>query len=103
MCNKIKQILHLQTTLSANPPPLCKADSGASKHYIRELDEDLLDNVVVDDGPAVTLPDKSILKSNKSGFIPVPQLSQKARQAHIIPGLTNSSLLSMGQLCDDNC
>ena len=32
-----------------------------------------------------------------------PDLSPAGRQGHIIPALKSSSLLSLGQLCDDNC
>ena len=30
-------------------------------------------------------------------------LSTRAKTVHILPNLTNASLLSIGQLCDDNC
>ena len=29
--------------------------------------------------------------------------SKQAQKAHILPGLKSSSLISLGQLCDDNC
>jgi hypothetical protein len=33
----------------------------------------------------------------------MPSLPQAARQAHILPGLAQHSLLSVGQMCDSGC
>ena len=45
-------------------------------------------------GPSVTLP----------GHPPFPNgLSARAKKAHVLDGITNASLLSIGQLCNDNC
>jgi hypothetical protein len=33
----------------------------------------------------------------------MPSLPHTARQAHILPGLAQHSLLSVGQLCDSGC
>jgi len=49
------------------------------------------------------LPNNEILTSNISGYIPIKQLSAPAQQAYVLPSLTNTSLLSIGQLCNDNC
>ena len=102
-CNKIKQQLHSLNNISVNPQYTCKADSGATKHYIREKDFSLLTDVQCSDGPTVKLPDNSVLKSTKSGLLPIPNVTVEGRRAHIIPGLQSASLLSMGQLCDDDC
>ena len=32
-----------------------------------------------------------------------PHLTQTAKSGYIVPGLKNSSLLSIGKLCDDHC
>ena len=50
----------------------------------------------------MALPNKSIITSSKKGLLPIPT-NKTAKPALILPGLTNSSLLSIGQLCDDNC
>jgi hypothetical protein len=33
----------------------------------------------------------------------IPQLPQDARRTHLLPGLTHSSLVSIGKLCDEGC
>ena len=33
----------------------------------------------------------------------LPQVPEQGRQAHLLPGLTHSSLISIGQLCDVGC
>ena len=40
----------------------------------------------------------------KSGILPLHDLlSTTVKQASVLEGLSNASLLSIGQLCDDNC
>ena len=68
-CNKIKQQLHSLNNISVNPQYTCKADSGATKHYIREKDFSLLTDVQCIDGPIIKLPDNSVLKSTKKWSI----------------------------------
>ncbi len=56
------------------------------------------------DGPSVTLPNNSTLKSNEEGNIPLsPLLSNNALKALIIPGLKCSLLISLGQIVNDYC
>ena len=43
------------------------------------------------------------LRSNISGQLPIKNLSTTATTAHVLPNLKSASLLSMGQLCDDDC
>ena len=48
------------------------------------------------------MPNGSQLQATKAGTIPLhPTLSQQATTTHIVPGLNSSSLISLGQLCDD--
>ena len=82
-----------------------KADSGATNHYIKPIHERYLISVEhVHNGPLVRLPNNEQLPITKKGLLPLPTVpSQRAQQANILPLLTNSSLLSIGQLCDDDC
>ena len=81
-----------------------KADSGASKHFVTSRDKPILSHVSKSTSTAVVLPNRTALASNTVGTLNLhPNISAKASQAHILPGLTNSSLLSIGQLCDDGC
>ena len=83
---------------------VAKADSGATNHYWRDIDKKVLNNIKPFDGPNVTLPNNSSLKSNEEGEIPLsPLLSSKAQKTSIIPGLKSSSLISLGQIADDGC
>ena len=63
-----------------------------------------LTDIVDANGPDISLPDNTTLTATKNGILPLPAvLSTQARTASIVPGLNNSSLLSVPQLCDDGC
>ena len=54
--------------------------------------------------PDVHQPDNMVLKTQGTGLVPIDEtLSPEATRAMILPELKSSSLISMGQLCDDNC
>jgi hypothetical protein len=55
-------------------------------------------------GPIVTLPDSTSIPASHSGQLPLhASLSSRAQKAHVLRGITNLSLISLGQLCDDDC
>ena len=55
-------------------------------------------------GPRVGLPDGLVMETLETGILPLNNfLSTMAKTGNILSGLTNSSLLSIGQLCDDDC
>ena len=81
-----------------------KANSGTSKHFVKENEKDVLSSMREDNCMSVVLPNKMELNSNIVGTLPLSStLTSQAVQANILPGMTNNSLLSIGQLCDDNC
>ena len=81
-----------------------KADSGATSHYIRPQDTSFLQNIQTFNGPKVFQPDKTTLSITHRGLLNLPhQLSLQSKIANILPGLSNSSLLSVGKLCNDDC
>ena len=52
----------------------------------------------------VFLPNGKDIGITKSGQLPLTQnLTNDAKRAYILPNLAHTSLLSVGQLCDDNC
>ena len=52
----------------------------------------------------VSLPNGDCLRSTTDACsLALPQLPAEARDAHILPGLTHSSLVSIGKLCDAGC
>ena len=93
--------------IALTPPPrttvIAKGDSAATNHYWALRDTMVLDDVRDDtNGPTVILPDTSTLTATKKGRLPIPNLSPQARKTAIFDNLQNS-LISLGQLCDDNC
>ena len=54
--------------------------------------------------PSVQLPNGEIIHSTANAQLPLsPELSKCAKQALILPKLSSSNLVSVGQLCDDGC
>ena len=81
-----------------------KADSGAAFNFLMPSHANLLGNVkALENGQIATLPDKSTIQASHQGTLPFKNLSPKATTALVYPGLTNESLLSIGQFCDDGC
>ena len=95
--------------LTVIPPHLpsitLKADTGASKNYIKPNEKYILsERKQISNGPQVKLPDGTAMSTLETGILPLDQfLSKTAKTGNVLQGLTNSSLLSIGQLCDDNC
>ena len=85
---------------------LLKADTGASAHYLAQKDMHKLgiENVKLTTTPKlVQLPTQDIMKSSHDATLNIAQVSIPAKTATVYPKITGSSLLSIGQLCDDNC
>ena len=88
-----------------NNPITFKADSGASKHYLKINDMHVLTHMTdVAKSRQVTLPNNEKIEITKEGILPLNlKISAEGRKASVLPGLQNTSLLSLGQLCDDDC
>ena len=83
---------------------IAKGDSGATSHYWREQDKRCLQQIEHAPGPTVTLPNNTTITSTARGRLPLHNsLSTKATTTSILPNLQSSSLISLGQLCDDDC
>ena len=54
-------------------------------------------------GIKVHLPNNNVLESTMAGVLPVHGLAPAVKEVQILSLLTNTSLLSIGQLCNDNC
>jgi hypothetical protein len=52
---------------------------------------------------AVRMPNGDTIASTHTATLNMPSLPHAARQAHILPGLAQHSLLSVGQMCDSGC
>ena len=83
---------------------IAKGDSGATSHYWRERDKSCLHKIKNAPGPTVTLPNNTTITSTSCGRLPLHEsLSPQATTTSILPNLQISSLISLGQLCDDDC
>ena len=83
---------------------VAKGDSEASNHYFALRDSDILEDVS-NDGPhtSVLLPDSSSLTSISTGQLPLSNaFSPGSKKTTIFPDL-QSSIVSLGQSCDDDC
>ena len=82
-----------------------KADTGATSSYIRCQDIACTTKITtLKNGPQILQPDRSTLQVTQKCELPLHHnLSTSAKSGYIISGLKNSSLLSIGKLCDDNC
>ena len=88
-----------------NSSTCLKADTGASKNFVRDTDVSFLTKVnSLQHGPIAKLPNNNTIQAKRQGLLPFSKhLSTAATSALVFPDLKNSSLLSIGQLCDDNC
>ena len=105
--NLLNTFIHNTTCSSPTKPEeyiIAKGDSGASNHYFRPEDRRVLTKVLPATGPDVHQPDSTVLTTEATGTIPIDKsLSWKVQQAMILPQLKSALLISMGQLCDDDC
>ena len=78
------------------------ADSGASNTYFR-LKDVANNKVATQNSIIVTQANGDTMQSTHIANMNLPTLSSEAKIGHVIPNLSSASLLSIGQLCDDNC
>ena len=104
---KLNQVYTTSKPLISPTPSqqvIAKGDSVASNHYWKQADCGVLQNIAHEPGPSVHQPDNTSLPSVGTGQLPISQaLSPAGRHAMIIPALKSANLISLGQLCDDNC
>ena len=79
---------------------IMKADSGASKTYLKEEYSHILTDIApLFNGPEAILPDKSKIKATQKGNLQL--LPSFKHEALVFPQLQSKSLLSIGQLYDE--
>ena len=102
--NYSKPVASIVTKNTFVNSPIAKLDSGASQHYLKPTHNTLLTNRTIRNGPSVTLPNNQSLQVTEQGNLNLHKnLPYEASRAYILPNLSNESLLSVGQLCDNNC
>ena len=81
-----------------------KLDSGASKTYVRPANTACLHHIADVLRSLVGLPNKATSSITKAGTLALSdKLSPSAKTGHILNDLSSATLLSAGQLCDDDC
>ena len=69
-----------------------------------EKDKKFLNNIAAAPSVPVELPNGKFLHSCQQGEVPISDyISETGKNAMILKNLNSSSLLSLGQLCDDGC
>ena len=108
--NKTKTSINTYNSFNApnstnNQTVVLKADSGATNHYFKVDNINVLTKVQkISHKKNVTLPNSTSISVTHEGLLPISnELSDAAKTVQVLPNLTNCSLLSTGQLCDDNC
>ena len=100
----MKNKLNIISVVPPNTTVVAKADSGASQNYWRPEDCQCLTHIQSYSGPSVTLPDADQLAPSEQGLISLSnKLSVTARRATVLPALKSASLISLGQICNDQC
>ena len=84
---------------------VAKADTSASKHYFAPRDKRTLWHIKkLTSSPNIHLPNNETIQATEIGKLHIhSSLTELASQVQILPQLKNSLLVSIGQLCDDNC
>ena len=77
------------------------ADSGTTRHYITPTKPCTNKQTATQPIP-IKIPNGEIITSSHITLLPQHNLLDKARKAHIFPGL-QKPLISIGTLCENNC
>ena len=75
------------------------SDSGASAHFLIE-GAPVTNLKIVDNPIRIKLPDGDIILSTHTCNLPIPWLPAEMTEAHIVPGLAHSSLISTKKFCE---
>ena len=81
---------------------LAIADSGSTAHFCT-VTAHVLNKRVTSRPIGIANPKGTIMYSTHEADLDLPSLPLAARRVHIVPALSSSSLLSMGQLCNAGC
>jgi len=91
-------------TRVTSKPKLNKAigDTGTTGNFV--LPGAPVDDIKVATKPIeIEMPNGIIEKSTHTCYLRIPGLPKELREAHIVPGLSHSSLISIKKLCKGGC
>ena len=103
-CTKLNNLVkhyNSSSVAQSNILHMFKGGSGATNHYVAPIAQSTLTNITPNNIVNVTLPDNLNIKSTYTGHLNIPQLSNTATSAHILPALKDTSLLLLRRLADD--
>jgi hypothetical protein len=75
-------------------------DSGCTGHFLL-VNAPCLNKVESRTPLTVRLPNGATMESSHTADLDIPKLNAAASKAHVFPGMTYHSLLSVGKLCDE--
>ena len=78
------------------------ADAGATSHFLIKR-APVLNKQITMKPLRINLPDGAQLYSTHTATLDIPWIPPNARKAHIVPGLSHTSLISVKSLCDEGC
>ena len=78
------------------------SDSGATTHFLVE-GSPIINTRVAEHPVTIKLPDGSLVYSKRVGNLDIPWMPDHMTEAHIVPGLSHSSLISTKVFCDAGC
>jgi hypothetical protein len=93
---------YLNFTPSQPSPSTALLDSGCTAHFLL-ANAKCSNKKSTTTSLAVRLPNGDTVKSTHTATLNMPSLPHVSIQAHILPGLSQHSLLSVGQMCDSGC
>jgi hypothetical protein len=96
---------HVLSSRFASPNAYAILDSGATGTFVTASDaQHLLDTSIIDNGPTVLSASGMEMPTTIKGHLPLsPALSVAAQSAFVLDDLKTGTLISLSQLCDDNC
>ena len=103
VANKINTTNYSPTVIPSQPQAI--ADTGATGHYISPNHIRTCTHITpTNHGPTILAANGHKMTPTHSVTVPLaPALSKQAQQGHVLRNLSTGSLISIGNLCDDNC
>jgi hypothetical protein len=106
MCFRVATLNNKTTFEVCRTPPLLEkhetaiVDSGCTAHFLL-VNAPCLNKVQSRTPLPVRLPNGATMESSHTADLDIPELNAAESKAHVFPGMSHHSLISVGQLCDE--